>query len=158
MKRALTIAALLLAAACKQQGAVPAAADESGGNTENPANAPVSAPLEAEGAVPSLAGDWRVAALDGRPMGASVTASFQADKASLSSGCFRRSWIYTQKRNVVTFAANPAGSANCGGGVPGDDMQAAEDALGKANMAIFSDDGSEAKLSGYGGGLKLERR
>ena len=159
MNRALTIAALLLASACKQQSAAPAAGNETAGTTEASSSTAPAPSLDAENAVPSLAGEWHIFSVDGRPAGDSaMTASFQDGKASLSSGCFRRSWTYTQKRNVVAFTANPAGSANCEGGVPSQSMQDAEGALGDATMAIFGNEGSEANLSGYGGIIKLERR
>jgi len=159
MNRALTIAALMLVAACSQQGTAPAAGNESAGTSEAASDKTPTSSLDAQDAVPSLAGEWHVISVDGKPAGASaVTASFQGGKASLSSGCFRRSWTYTQKRNVVAFTASPAGSANCGGDVPSQIMQDAEGALGDATMAIFGNNGSEANLSGYGGIIKLERR
>ena len=159
MNRALAIAALMFVAACSQQDKTPAAGNVSTDTAEATSDNAPAASLDAGNAVPTLAGEWRVAAVNGKPAGASaVAASFQDGKASLASGCFRRAWSYTQKRNVVAFSANPGGSANCGGEVPSEIMQSAEGALGDATMAIFTDNGSEASLSGYGGIIKLERR
>ena len=145
MRRSFALAALLSIAACgQQQDPAPPPANESAAAVEKPA--------------PTLEGQWSVAALDGRPVGASsaMTASFAAGKASISSGCLRRAWTYTQKKNVVTFAVDSGGSSNCGG--TSGEQETAFAALTEANIAIFNKDGSEASLSGTGGNLTLRRR
>ena len=86
-----------------------------------------------------------------------LAAAIGGGKASLSTGCLRRSWTYTQKRNVVAFAADPAGSNNCGR-TPSGDEEVAYAAIDAANMAIFANEGREASLSGTGGTLTLQRR
>jgi hypothetical protein len=148
MLRQLTIAALLVAAGCAQQ------------DTEAPqSNETASAPADTAAAqsVPALDGQWQVTAIDGTPLAAAMTASFGSGKVSLSAGCLRRAWTYTQKRNVVSFTSDPAGSANCGGGTTGE-QETAFAALEQSSIAIFGKDGSEASLSGTGGNLTLQRR
>lgn len=86
-----------------------------------------------------------------------MTATFQGGRVSLSSGCLRRAWTYTQKKNVVSFATDPSGSANCGG-PPSGDQETAYAALEKASIVIFGKEGKEAGLSGTGGNLTLARR
>src|SRR5215204_368607 len=109
MKRVLMIAALLFAAACGQNQRNSAPANESVAETSDPATPE---------AVPALEGKWSVAAIDAQSVDAAsaMIATFDGGKAVISSGCLRRAWTYTQKRNVVAFAPDPAGSANCGGG------------------------------------------
>jgi hypothetical protein len=106
-----------------------------------------------------LEGAWAVAAIDGAPIssGSAMTASFGSGAATISSGCLRRGWTYTQKRNVVSFTNNPGSSANCGGG-PSGEQESAYIALEKASIVIFGKDGKEASLSGTGGNLTLQRR
>lgn len=157
MKRTLTIAALLFVAGCsqqeqqEQQQAAPS-------NEANEAVAAQEAPV-AEAAVPTLEGQWAVAAIDGAPIGAgsAMIASFGAGKATVSSGCLRRGWKYTQERNVVAFTNDPGSSANCGGG-PSGEQESAYIALEQASIAIFNKGGREASLSGTGGNLTLKRR
>ena len=148
MFRTLTVAALLLVTACGQQESSPPATNEA-----------VAAP-ETPKAVPLLEGQWQVTAIDGKPVaGASaMTASFGGGKASIAAGCLRRAWTYTQKGNIVSFATDAGGSANCGGSTPDASQEAAYAILGKAAMAIFAKDGKQASLSGTGGNLTLERR
>jgi hypothetical protein len=150
MRRSLSLAALLLVAACSGQDPAPATNDA----TQNAALAP-----ETERVVPALEGQWQVAALDGRPVGSSsaMTATFKDGRAIVSSGCLRRAWTYTQKKNVVAFSADPAGSSNCGGGTSGD-QETAYAVISSANIAIFDNGGGEASLSGTGGNLTLRRR
>jgi hypothetical protein len=149
MRRFFVIAAILSIAACGQQEAA-----------SPPANEPAAAGEAPAAETPALEGQWSVAALDGRPVGAAsaMTASFAGGKASISSGCLRRAWTYTQKRNVVSFAADPGGSANCEGRGTTAEQETAYAALQEASIAIFSKDGSEANLSGTGGNLTLRRR
>ncbi len=101
-----------------------------------------------------------VASIDGKPVsaGAAMTASFAGGKASIASGCVRRGLTYTQKRNVVSFAADPGGSSNCEGRGTSAEHEAAYAALQGASIAIFGKEGREANLSGNGGNLALERR
>ena len=148
MTRALTLAALLCLAACSQQQPAPA-------------NEAEAAPAEqvAEKAVPSLEGNWDVAAIDGRPVDGSsaMVVSFIGGKAIVASGCLLRAWTYRQNKNVVSFSADPRGSANCQGGSTTAQQETAYAALQEANIAIFGE-GSEASLSGTGGNLTLKRR
>lgn len=149
MIRILTLAGMLLVAGCaRQEPSAP------------PANETASAPSTPAAAkpVPALDGQWRVVAVDGKPVGmAATTASFVNGTASLSSGCFRRAWTYTQKRNSVAFTSSPSGSSNCGGQAPGTEEETAYAVMDGANIAIFGKDGKEATLSGTGGTLTLAR-
>ena len=149
MRRYFAIAALITIAACGQQENAPEHANESAPAAEAKA-----------AAMPSLEGQWRVAALDGRPIGAesAMIASFASGSATISSGCLRRAWTYTQKRNVVSFAAAPGGSSNCEGRGTTSEQETSFAALEAASIAIFNKDGSEASLSGTGGNLTLQRR
>lgn len=147
MRPILLIAAVLSLAACNEQESAP-----------QPANEAAAAPEAALTQTPELSGDWQVAAIDGKPPAEAMSASFSGGKASLSAGCVRRGWTYTQKRNVVSFAANPAASSNCEGRGASAEQATASDALQNASIVIFSKDGSEADLSGTGGNLKLRRR
>ena len=149
MRSALFIVAALSLAACNQQDGTP-----------QPANDSTAAPEAKPAETPKLDGDWQVAALDGKPVGAgsAMTVSFASGKASISAGCVRRAFTYTQKRNVVSFAANPAGSSNCEGRGTNAEQATAADALQQASIVIFGQDGTEANLSGTGGNLTLRRR
>jgi hypothetical protein len=149
MTRLLPIFAFLLIAGCdKQDASVAPPANETAAPT-----AP-SAPAE----VPSLEGDWRVTMIEGRDIaGIGMTASIGGGKASISTGCLRRAWTYTQDRNVVAFTASPGDSTNCGRSPSGDE-ETAYAAINDANIAIFGKDGKEASLSGTGGTLALQRR
>ena len=148
MVRIAPLAALFLLAACGQQDSAPAQANE--------AAAAEKAPSE----VPSLEGNWTVTKVGGVADAASLgmTAAISKDMVTLTTGCLKRAWTYTQNRNVVSFTASPGGSSNCGGGSPSAGAETAYGALTEANIAIFSKDGKEASLSGTGGGLTLERR
>jgi len=148
LNRLIAIAALLLVAGCGQQEESPVPRNEI-----SPAKAQRAA------SVPSLEGDWRIKGVGGVADAASIgmTASFGNGSASISTGCLRRAWSYTQKRNVVAFTSSPSGSSNCGGS-PSAGEETAYGALSEANIAIFSKDGAEASLSGTGGTLTLERR
>ena len=151
MTRNLALSALLLAAGCGQHEDRSAAANDVAENKAAPAVADD---------VPSLDGEWSVVSIDGKPVGAgsAMTAEFGGGKATIAAGCLRRAWTYTQKRNVVSFATNSAGSANCGGQAPNAQQENAYSALEQATMAIFSKKGARADLSGTGGNLALERR
>jgi len=152
MSRILTIAALLGVAACSRQEQPAAPANEM--NDEAAQQAPAS-----EQALPELQGKWVIAAIDGKPVSpaSAMIATFAAGKATIASGCLRRGWTFTQKRNVLTFATDPGSSSNCGGGTSGE-QETAYAALEKASIVIFSRNGNEANLSGTGGNLRLERR
>ena len=113
----------------------------------------------AKAEVPTLDGSWQVTVIDGveaKPLG--MTATVGEGRASLATGCFRRSWTYSQKGNMVDFTASPSGSSNCGGLTPGAQEETAFAALEDVNIAIFSRKGKRADLSGTGGTLTLERR
>ncbi len=149
MPRTFPIAAFLLIAACNGQD------DSVTPRSNEPAAEPAA---QAAADVPSLEGDWRITMIEGRDaaqLGMGIVLG--AGKASVSTGCLRRAWTYTQNRNVVRFAALPAGSSNCGRSPSGDE-ETAYAALGAANIAIFAKDGKEASLSGTGGTLTLQRR
>jgi len=149
MIRIAPIAALLFLAACgRQESPAPSEA--------NTVVEPAKAPAE----VPSLEGNWTVTRVGGVGDAAALgmTAEITKDSVTLSTGCFKRAWTYTQNRNVVAFTASPGGSANCGGSSPSASAETAYAALAEANIAIFSKDGREAGLSGTGGTLTLERR
>lgn len=151
MNRNLALAALLLAAGCGQHDNHQAAANEVAVNHTTPGVAD---------SVPSLDGQWNVVSVDGKAVGAgsAMTAEFRGGNATVAAGCLRRAWTYTQKRNIVSFATNSAGSANCGGQAPNAEQENAYAALELATMAIFSKEGARADLSGTGGNLALERR
>jgi heat shock protein HslJ len=156
MTRLLSIFALLLIGACSKQGSgvAPSA------NEAAPAPVESSAPAMPAAATksPSLEGNWKVSMIGGRDVaGLGMTATLSGGKATISTGCFRRAWTYTQDRNVVAFTAAPSGSSNCAG-QPSGDEEAANAAISDANMAIFAKDGKEASLSGTGGMLTLQRR
>lgn len=109
--------------------------------------------------VPELAGEWRVTKIEGGDAaGLGMIADFNAGRATLATGCVRRAWTYTQRRNIVSFKTNPAGSSNCDGRTPSGTEETAYAALDGATIAIFAKEGQEASLSGSGGNLTLERR
>jgi hypothetical protein len=159
MSRFLTIAAALLASACGQQsdsGGAPATDAEA-------ANASLATPANSVGqaapTAPLLDGEWRLTKVDGRPLegGASSVISFEDGAAKLVTGCTRRNWTYTQDRNIVSFAANPAGSSNCER-APTIKEETAFQSFTRAKMVIFDKAGREASLSGDGGNVTLARR
>ena len=150
MTRLLPILALLLMAACDKQDS----------SVVPPANEAAAAPAvpTAAAETPSLEGSWKVSMVGGRDVaGLGMTAAIGGGKASISTGCFRRAWTYTQNRNVVAFAAAPSGSSNCST-PPNGDEESANSAISDANIAIFGKDGKEVSLSGTGGTLTLQRR
>ena len=148
MSRLFALAAILLVAGCGRQDTAPAPQSET-----------KQAKPEAQAEVPSLEGDWRISSVGGVPNAAAIgmAASFGDGSAVISTGCLKRAWTYTQKRNVVAFTSSPGGSSNCGS-APSAGEETAYAALSEANIAIFSKDGSEASLSGTGGTLTLQRR
>ena len=148
MLRTASFASFLLLSACGGET-----------RTERPAGNAAAEEAKPAAEVPSLAGGWIVTKLEGRDAsGMGMMAQFDAGEATLSNGCIRRAWTYTQDRNIVSFKANPAGSSNCGGSTPGAGAETAYAALERANIAIFAREGKEVSLSGTGGNLTLERR
>lgn len=141
--------ALLFLAACGSQ-------EKPAAQVANESVEPAKAPAE----VPSLEGSWKVSRIGGVADASAVgmTAAITKDSVTLSTGCIRRAWTYTQNRNIVAFTSSQGGSSNCGGTSPSADAEAAYAAMTDASMAIFSKDGKEAGLSGTGGTLTLERR
>ena len=146
MSRFLAVAALSLVAGCGQQRE----ADRTPGNE-------TATPAAASAPVADLGGEWQVVKLDGRPIAGGSAVSFSQGKARLTAGCTRRAWAYTQQRNIVSFAADSSGSANCET-TPSIEQESVIHALDRATMAIFDKDGREASLSGNGGNVTLERR
>jgi hypothetical protein len=102
MKRLMTIAALLVV------GCSPAANEPAANQAEKPAV------QEKPADVPSLAGEWSVTALGGKPLQQvfPMTASITADKATVHSECVTFVWSYTQNRNIVAFT--PVSTGHCG--------------------------------------------
>ena len=151
MYRACTIALLLFAAGCDRETPAAPATNESVAD-----NAAASAQAE----VPLLKGNWAVTSIGGvaDAAGLGMTASVTSDTITLGTGCIRRAWTYTQKRNLVAFKASPGGSSNCGGTAPSAGAEAAYAAVADANMAVFSKEGRQASLSGTGGTVTMERR
>ncbi len=137
------IIAILLMSACDRQEAPAAPAPSE-------AEAPAPAPL-VKAAVPSLKGQWRLT----NP--ATLDLTVGDGDATLSSGCLRRGFTFRQDRNQIVFTSAPAGSSNCGRS-PSVAEETAFAALADANLAVFSKDGREVTLSGFGGLLTLERR
>ena len=149
MPRFVTVAALLLVAACGQQEETASAANEA---------AAAAAEQAAKPAVPALEGEWRVSTLRGRPIeGSALVATFGGGKVRVAAGCNRRAWTFTQKRNIVSFAADPGGSVNCESS-PTIPQEATFEAIDRATMAVFSNEGREASLSGDGGTITLAKR
>ena len=144
MPRFPTFAVLLLVAGCTQQ-------KEAGTSNEQAPARPAEAP-----AVPELAGNWQVTKVDGSPIAPAMAAAFEGGRVRITAGCTRRAWTFTQKRNIVSFAADPGGSANCET-PPGSKQEAAFHALDRATIAIFDKQGREASLSGNGGNVTLVR-
>ena len=148
MDRVVVVAVLLMAAGCGQQ---PASNADAGNIAE-------AAEPEAAAAVPPLDGDWQVTEIDGRALaGSAMSASFANGRLQVMAGCNRRAWSFTQKRNILSFTADPSGSGNCEN-PPTAAQDAAFHALDLATIAIFDKEGKEASLSGSGGNLTIVRR
>jgi hypothetical protein len=145
MKRLMTIAALLVV------GCSPAANEPAANQAEKPAV------QEKPADVPSLAGEWSVTALGGKPLQQvfPMTASITADKATVHSECVTFVWSYTQNRNIVAFT--PVSTGHCGRNQTTNENEI-ERALKGANIALFSNEGREVQLSGNGGTATLTRR
>ena len=143
---------ILLLAACgepAQQPAVNQPANEAASSAAEPAAAPV----------PSLVGEWTVATINERapdqvwPMVARVT----ADSFRIQSECRTMAWSFRQDRNIVQLKEDPGSSAECPRGrSPAE--QLIEKPIGLANIAMFSDEGRKAELSGPGGRVTMTRR
>ncbi|MCH8616819.1 META domain-containing protein [Sphingomonas sp. SM33] len=142
----LTMIATLLVAACSPSANEPAA-----NQTEKPAA------REKPADVPSLAGEWSVTALGGKPLQQvfPMTASITADKATVHSECVTFAWSYTQDGNIVAFS--PMSTGHCGRNQTTNENEI-ERALKGANIALFSKEGREVQLSGNGGTATLTRR
>lgn len=136
---------LLLLAACTP------AADEPANEADAPAAEEEAAP------VPSLAGDWRVSAINGRGLTQPhpMDASFTGDRLTIRSDCVRMAWDYHQDRNIVTFGS--VSESGCPGSRMPDESQV-QGAISQANIAMFSQNGDEVNLSGPGGSVTMTRR
>lgn len=145
MSRFVIVTSLLLAAGCTQQGKTSTSNEDA-----------MARPLAEPAAVPALDGEWQVTKVDGRPIAPAMTAAFEGGRVRITAGCARRAWTFTQKRNIVSFAANPGGSANCEV-PPTVKQEEAFQALDRATIAIFAKEGREASLSGDGGNVTLVR-
>lgn len=143
-----TVPLLLLLAACSPAAEQPAA---------NQSEAAAAAgPNEAE-AVPSLAGEWIVTSLNGKPLDQifEMTATAAGNRLTLNSDCVALIWSYTQDRNVVAFTDHS--TRECVRGRTANEVQV-EKAIGAANIALFANEGAEVQLSGSGGTVTMTRR
>lgn len=148
MNRRQFLVAALLIAGCNQQ---PIPNADAGNSAE-------AAEPQATAEVPQLDGEWQVTEVDGRALGGSAMAAvFAGGRLQVTAGCNRRAWSYTQKRNILSFVADPSGSGNCEN-PPTQVQDAAFHALDLATIAIFDRAGREASLSGSGGNLTIVRR
>ena len=122
-----------------------------------PANQVESPAPEEKKPVPSLEGEWVVEQLNGGALDQTwpMTAEVTADKLTVVSECHRLRYGMSQQGNIVKFTQ-----------VPGNDCarfkspaeQLAEKSVKLANIAMFSDDGRTAQLSGPGGTVSMSRR
>ena len=156
MFRSFVVPSLLLLAACGQQDAAPAPDTNTEANVAKTAD--TSAPTQS--AVPTadkpkLDGDWSVVDVKGDPV-SGVGVGFHGGLATVSAGCLKRSWSYTQNGGAVTFKPGGVG-ANCGRSTTVAEETVFQ-ALSESNMAIFEDDGRKVSLTGYGGSVTLARR
>jgi len=159
MSRFLMIPALLLVAACDQQTTSNTASANDDGTANDMAATGTAPAGEAASTTPLLDGEWQLTKVDGRPLeaGSLSTVTFGDGKANLVTGCTRRAWTFTQKRNIVSFAANPGSSSNCER-APTIKEETAFQAFTRAKMVIFDKEGREASLSGDGGNVTLAKR
>jgi hypothetical protein len=127
---------------------------------EQPAgnNAEVAATnASAQEAVPSLEGTWSIDQLNGKkpdqiwPMSAEVT----KDKFTIVSECRRMSWTMKQDRNLVQFTPVPGGEC---GRVRSPAEIVADKTIKLGSIAVFSDKGRTAQISGAGGTLSMTRK
>ena len=146
MKRLMMLAALCVAS-CSPPDSQPVA------NEANSAAASVEKPA----VVPSLAGEWSVTALGGQPLQQvfPMTASFNDDRMTVRSECMTFVWSYTQDRNIVGF--EPVSAGRCGRNQTTYENEI-ERAIKVSNIALFTREGQEVRLSGNGGTATLTRR
>ncbi len=143
----LAVLALSIAACSKPAEQSPAA---------NHAEA-VSANETAQTPVPSLEGMWSIDQLNGNkpdqiwPMSAEVT----KDKFTIVSECRRMSWSMKQNRNLLQFTPIPSGEC---GRVRSPAEIVADKTIKLGTMAVFSDEGRTAQISGAGGTLTMTRK
>jgi hypothetical protein len=148
MKPVLLSILALSVAACSKPAERQPAADESKAVTTN------EAPQEA---VPSLEGTWSIDQLNGKnpdqiwPMSAEVT----KDRFTIISECRRMSWAMKQDRNLVQFT--PIAGGECGR-VRSPAEIVADKTIKLGSIAIFSDEGRTAQISGAGGTLSMTRK
>lgn len=152
MKRRIGLGAgmLLLVAACS-----PGAEENAATTTAiNQAEAPP--PAQDTPAVPQLAGQWRVTAINGTDLTQYYTmnASFADGRLTIASECVRIAWSYTQDRNIVSFT--PADAPSCGR-MRTHNEDEVQPILTQANIVMFSNEGGEAEISGPGGRVTLTR-
>lgn len=149
MKHAFLPLAILLVAACS-----PADNDASANGAANQVEPAAEAPTAA---VPSLAGQWDVVAINGGPVqqAYAMDAEVGPDRFTIQSECVRIPFDYRQDGNGVTFT--PAQGGGCGRVRTLDEDSVAK-VVGGASMAIFGADGSTVDLSGSGGSLSMTRR
>ena len=148
MKHVLITLAVLSVAACSKPAEQQVAAD----NTATPATNEA-----AQEAVPSLEGSWSIDQLNGKkpdqiwPMSAEVT----KDKFTIVSECRRMSWSMKQDRNLVQFTPIPGGEC---GRVRSPAEIVADKTIKLGSIAMFSDGGRTAQISGAGGTLSMTRK
>jgi hypothetical protein len=111
----------------------------------------------AKEAVPSLEGNWSIGQLNGKkpdqiwPMSAEVT----NDKFTIISECRRMSWTMKQDGNLVQFTPVPGGDC---GRVRSPAEIIADKTIKLGSIAVFSDKGRTAQISGAGGTLSMTRK
>jgi hypothetical protein len=148
MKHVLLATALLSVAACSK----PAEQQSPANNAESPATNEA-----AQEVVPSLEGIWSIDQLNGKnpdqiwPMSAEVT----KDKFTIVSECRRMSWSMKQDRNLVQFTPIPGGEC---GRVRSPAEIVADKTIKLGSIAVFSDGGRTAQISGAGGTLSMTRK
>ena len=148
MKHVLLAMALLSVAACSK----PAEQQSPANNAESPATNEA-----AQEAGPSLEGIWSIDQLNGKnpdqiwPMSAEVT----KDKFTIVSECRRMSWSMKQDRNLVQFTPIPGGEC---GRVRSPAEIVADKTIKLGSIAVFSDGGRTAQISGAGGTLSMTRK
>lgn len=148
MKHVLLATALLSVAACSK----PAERQSPTNNAESPATNEA-----AQEAVPSLEGIWSIDQLNGKnpdqiwPMSAEVT----KDKFTIVSECRRMTWSMKQDRNLVQFTPIPGGEC---GRVRSPAEIVADKTIKLGSIAVFSDGGRTAQISGAGGTLSMTRK
>ena len=111
----------------------------------------------AQASVPALEGSWAIDQLNGKqpdqiwPMTAEVT----KDKFTIVSDCRRMSWSMKQDRNLVQFTPVPGGEC---ARVRSPAEIVADKTIKLANIAVFSNEGRTAQISGAGGTLSMTRK